>query len=62
MARRVRPPGFLPFQHPKLVQRPPAGPGWVHEVKLDGYRMQLHVADGRAKPPSGLAWSALGTD
>jgi len=27
---------------PTLAEEPPAGPGWVHEVKFDGYRLQLH--------------------
>jgi ATP-dependent DNA ligase len=28
---------------PKLVENPPAGDGWLHEIKHDGYRIQLHV-------------------
>lgn len=43
------PDGPLEFQHPKLVDRPPSGAGWTHEVKLDGYRMQAHVRGGRAR-------------
>jgi bifunctional non-homologous end joining protein LigD len=27
---------------PTPAKEPPAGPGWVHEVKFDGYRLQLH--------------------
>lgn len=27
---------------------PPFGPGWVHEIKHDGYRGQAHLQDGRA--------------
>jgi ATP-dependent DNA ligase len=27
---------------PTLAKEPPAGPAWVHEVKFDGYRLQLH--------------------
>jgi bifunctional non-homologous end joining protein LigD len=27
---------------PTLAKEPPAGAGWVHEVKFDGYRLQLH--------------------
>jgi bifunctional non-homologous end joining protein LigD len=45
--RKSSPPEFLPFQHPKLVETPPRGAGWRHEVKLDGYRIQLRVAAGR---------------
>lgn len=29
-------------------RRSPLGPGWVDEVKWDGYRMQLRVQEGRA--------------
>ena len=29
---------------------PPSGADWVHEVKFDGYRMQLRVEDGKARP------------
>src|SRR5215210_3110145 len=32
-----------------LVERAPEGAGWVHEVKLDGYRMQAIVTGGRAR-------------
>ena len=28
------------------VSRPPVGADWVHEIKLDGYRIQLRVAEG----------------
>jgi bifunctional non-homologous end joining protein LigD len=31
------------------AERPPRGPGWVHELKHDGYRLQIHIRDGRAK-------------
>jgi bifunctional non-homologous end joining protein LigD len=48
--RRAAPPLplFVDFQHPKGVARPPSGPGWLHEIKYDGYRVQLRVLDGRA--------------
>ena len=30
-------------------QQAPLGPGWAHELKHDGYRLQMiHVRDGRA--------------
>nr|WP_314257941.1 ATP-dependent DNA ligase [uncultured Devosia sp.] len=32
---------------PKLVDLPPAGDGWLHEIKYDGYRIQIHVAGGK---------------
>lgn len=33
---------FLPLCRPKLRLEPPRGPLWQHEVKFDGYRVQLH--------------------
>lgn len=40
-------PAFLEFQHPKLVDRPPSGAAWLHEIKFDGYRFQARVEGGR---------------
>ena len=31
-----------------LAQTPPVGREWLHEVKHDGWRAQLHLADGKA--------------
>ncbi|MBI4697207.1 MAG: DNA ligase D [Gammaproteobacteria bacterium] len=59
--RRAAPlPDFVPPQLCKLVDRPPAGAGWLHEIKFDGYRMQLRVADGevRLSTRKGLDWTA----
>jgi bifunctional non-homologous end joining protein LigD len=39
-------PGFIEFQHPKLVAKPPSGSAWLHEIKFDGYRLQVHVEKG----------------
>jgi bifunctional non-homologous end joining protein LigD len=39
---------FLPLQHPRLVAKPPDGARWVHEIKFDGYRVQMHVRAGVA--------------
>jgi len=52
-------PAFIGPQLTKLVEQPPAGPGWVHEVKFDGYRLQLRVEDGKAtlKTRKGLDWT-----
>jgi bifunctional non-homologous end joining protein LigD len=33
---------FLPIANPRLRSAPPAGPDWLHEVKHDGWRAQLH--------------------
>jgi bifunctional non-homologous end joining protein LigD len=34
--------------HRKPGAEPPTGPGWLHEIKWDGYRAQAHLADGKA--------------
>jgi bifunctional non-homologous end joining protein LigD len=53
-------PGFVEPQLCKLLDRPPQGSGWAHEIKFDGYRMQLRVEGGKAtlKTRKGLDWSA----
>jgi len=52
-------PAFIAPELARLVERPPSGPNWVHEVKFDGYRMQLRVAGGRAtlRTRTGLDWT-----
>jgi bifunctional non-homologous end joining protein LigD len=27
----------------------PSGPRWIHEIKFDGYRVQVHIKDGKVK-------------
>jgi hypothetical protein len=34
---RSKPPGFILPCQPALADRPPAGPGWLKEIKSDGY-------------------------
>ena len=53
-------PQFIAPQLCKPVSRPPVGREWVHEIKLDGYRMQLRVADGQAtmRTRKGLDWTS----
>ena len=36
---------FVPPAQPVQRDRPPKGPDWLHEVKFDGYRAQLHVRE-----------------
>ena len=40
---------FIQPCRPTVAQRPPSGPGWAHELKHDGYRLQIHVRDGRVR-------------
>jgi bifunctional non-homologous end joining protein LigD len=53
-------PAFIAPELCKLLERPPGDGGWGHEVKLDGYRMQLRVAAGAVslKTRKGLDWTA----
>jgi bifunctional non-homologous end joining protein LigD len=53
-------PGFMPPQLAKSVDRPPPGAGWGHEIKFDGYRLQLRVMGGHATltTRAGLDWTA----
>ncbi len=50
---------FIEFQLPSLVAQPPEGDGWLHEIKWDGYRTELIVANGRARAFTrrGFDWS-----
>ncbi|MGN6284419.1 MAG: DNA ligase D [Afipia sp.] len=50
------------FIEPELctsVDRPPAGGSWIHEIKFDGYRIQMRVEDGEAtlRTRKGLDWT-----
>ena len=52
-------PDFVVPQLCRVADRPPGDSGWVHEIKFDGYRMQLRIADGQAtlRTRKGLDWS-----
>ncbi|HEX5233232.1 MAG TPA: DNA ligase D [Bradyrhizobium sp.] len=52
-------PDFVAPQLCRLVDRPPNGEGWCHEIKFDGYRVQLRVEKGKAtlKTRKGLDWT-----
>ncbi|WP_375312845.1 non-homologous end-joining DNA ligase [Bradyrhizobium sp. A5] len=51
--------GFLSPQLATLKTKPPTGEAWVHEIKFDGYRAQVHLAGGRPRvfTRSGLDWT-----
>ena len=40
------PAAFIHPCQPTVAKQPPSGPGWAHELKHDGYRLQIHVRDG----------------
>src|SRR5215212_9561341 len=52
-------PEFVAPELCTLVDRPPGGEGWCHEIKFDGYRVQLRVEGGEArlKTRKGLDWT-----
>jgi ATP-dependent DNA ligase len=53
----------LPPYNPQLAQLvkdPPAGDGWIHEIKLDGYRIGCALEGGQVRLLSrrNLEWTA----
>jgi bifunctional non-homologous end joining protein LigD len=52
-------PGFIKPQLATFRSKPPAGDQWLHEIKYDGYRIQLHLNKGKAKAYTrhGLDWT-----
>jgi bifunctional non-homologous end joining protein LigD len=52
-------PKFVPPQLASASERPPIGKDWLHELKLDGYRMQARLEGGKAQllTRSGLDWT-----
>src|SRR5690348_14218027 len=51
------PPAFQEPQLATLVDDVPPGDSWIHEIKYDGYRLELAVGDGVA-----TAWTRNGKD
>jgi bifunctional non-homologous end joining protein LigD len=53
-------PDFIAPQLCETLDRPPSAGGWIHEIKFDGYRIQMRVADGEVtmKTRKGLDWTA----
>ena len=61
--------GLVPPRHPPSEVHPstafsagreaPSGPQWLHEIKLDGYRMAARIENGRAQllTRTGLDWT-----
>ncbi len=58
--KKEAPPGFISPQLASEAPAPPVGKHWVHELKLDGYRMQAHIDKAgkvRLYTRSGLDWT-----
>ena len=56
-SRRAPPVGFILPCQPLVVDKPPAGLGWLHEVKHDGYRIIARKDGGQV-----TLWSRYGTN
>jgi bifunctional non-homologous end joining protein LigD len=56
-SRRTPPAGFILPCQPLLVDKPPAGLRWLHEVKHDGYRIIARKDGSRV-----TLWSRYGTN
>ena len=54
-----KPPAFVPIQLCKVVDHPPGAAGWAHEIKFDGYRIQIGIGGGKAIlcTRNGLDWT-----
>jgi bifunctional non-homologous end joining protein LigD len=42
-------PGFIEPALATSIDKVPAGERWVHEIKFDGYRVQVHLRDAAIK-------------
>jgi bifunctional non-homologous end joining protein LigD len=53
-------PGYIAPCLATLAPRPPSGDRFVHEIKFDGYRLQLHISSGKVAcfTRRGHDWSA----
>jgi bifunctional non-homologous end joining protein LigD len=57
-AKKSRLPDFVPPCLATLSSTAPDGGDWLHEIKLDGYRMQARIADKVSlKTRTGLDWT-----
>ena len=56
---RPRPNGFIEPCLPSPAPKPPAGPGWIHEIKHDGFRLMARrdPAGVRLLTRRGLDWT-----
>lgn len=53
-------PGFIRPQLATPKSKAPSGDQWLHEIRYDGYRIQIHVS-GRKKAytSNGLDWTSV---
>ena len=60
VGKKAKLPDFIAPQLCETLKRPPTGANWLHEIKFDGYRIQMRVGSGEVslKTRKGLDWSA----
>jgi bifunctional non-homologous end joining protein LigD len=46
---RILPAGFIEPCIPTAARVPPSGPGWLHEIKHDGYRLMVRLEGRRVR-------------
>ncbi|KQV28396.1 DNA ligase [Rhizobium sp. Root1203] len=58
-ARKAALPDFIEPELAKLKPKPPAGADWIHEIKFDGYRLQIRLTKGKVTmlTRTGLDWT-----
>ncbi len=58
-ARKAPLPSFVEPTLATLAPKPPSGERWIHEIKFDGYRLQVRIEAGRVKlfTRNGLDWT-----
>jgi bifunctional non-homologous end joining protein LigD len=58
-AEKLEMPGFIKPQLATLKSKAPVGSQWLHEIKFDGYRVQVHLNKGKRKvcTRNGLDWT-----
>ena len=61
-APREAMPDYLPPQLATEVSVPPEGDGWLHELKLDGYRIQAHLIEQKGGGRKATLYSRNGLD
>jgi bifunctional non-homologous end joining protein LigD len=67
-------PGFIEPALASSIEKAPSGGRWVHEIKFDGYRVQVHLANNEVKVftrrrtvrtierrPRRYSWQSLGS-
>ena len=59
-ARKTPAPAVLEPMLATLTEKPPEGARWLHEVKLDGYRVVARIGSGRVRlmTRNGLDWTS----